>query len=109
MNKKYINANLQNENLLFEKKSNFLSKNKKLDYRKSKGNMSVLYWFRKALRLHDNPALVAAARTGRPLVCAFFGDAGICAHVGPARRRFLAQVSCFFFIIIKIILFSKKN
>jgi deoxyribodipyrimidine photo-lyase len=34
----------------------------------------VIVWFRDDLRLSDNPALRAAAQTGRPIVCVFIHD-----------------------------------
>lgn len=36
----------------------------------------VIVWFRRDLRLTDNPALTAAARTGRPLIALFVQDSG---------------------------------
>ena len=53
----------------------------------------VIIWFRDDLRLSDHPALAAAARTGRPLLCVFVLDevsAGIRPH-GGASRWWLAQ------------------
>lgn len=53
----------------------------------------VIVWFRDDLRLSDHPALAAAARTGRPLLCVFVLDevsAGIRPH-GGASRWWLAQ------------------
>lgn len=35
---------------------------------------TALVWFRRDLRLHDNPALHAAVQSGRPLVCIFILD-----------------------------------
>ena len=35
----------------------------------------VIVWFRRNLRLHDNPALCAAAESGRPVVAAYISDA----------------------------------
>ncbi|MEC8117575.1 MAG: deoxyribodipyrimidine photo-lyase, partial [Pseudomonadota bacterium] len=29
----------------------------------------ALFWFRRDLRLADNPGLTAAVQTGRPLIC----------------------------------------
>ncbi|MXW55291.1 MAG: deoxyribodipyrimidine photo-lyase, partial [Gemmatimonadales bacterium] len=34
----------------------------------------VVVWFRRDLRLHDNPALAAAAKSGRPVVPLFVLD-----------------------------------
>jgi cryptochrome len=54
---------------------------------------AVLCWLRKSLRLHDNPALLAASReaaaTQRHLIVAFLVDDGIVRSVGRNRRRFL--------------------
>ncbi len=56
----------------------------------------ALHWFRKGLRLHDNPALAAAAESGMPIRPLFVLDPGFpdgsgTARVGPNRRRFLHQ------------------
>ncbi|MEY9953909.1 deoxyribodipyrimidine photo-lyase [Leifsonia sp. EB34] len=48
----------------------------------------AVVWFRDDLRLADNPALDAAARTGRPVVCVYVWDdrsAGLRAPGGAAR------------------------
>lgn len=54
---------------------------------------AVLCWLRKSLRLHDNPALLAATREAaaseRSLLIAFVVDDGIVQSVGRGRRRFL--------------------
>lgn len=34
----------------------------------------AIVWFRDDLRLHDHPALTAAAKTGAPLVCLYVFD-----------------------------------
>jgi len=55
----------------------------------------VVCWLRKALRLHDNPALLAASRDAvasqQPLLVCFLADANLVAAVGRPRRRFLMQ------------------
>lgn len=43
-----------------------------MDILQDEGN--ALVWFRRDLRLDDNPALTAAVRSGRPLICAFILD-----------------------------------
>lgn len=43
-----------------------------MDILQDEGN--GLVWFRRDLRLDDNPALTAAVRSGRPLICAFILD-----------------------------------
>ena len=53
----------------------------------------VIVWFRDDLRIGDNPALAAAARTDAPLICVFVLDEdsrGFRAH-GGASRWWLAQ------------------
>jgi deoxyribodipyrimidine photo-lyase len=40
------------------------------------GPTPVILWFRRYLRLHDNPALEAAAATGRPIIPLFILDHG---------------------------------
>ena len=35
----------------------------------------VVLWFRRNLRLHDNPALIAAADSGRPVIAVYISDA----------------------------------
>jgi len=51
----------------------------------------VLVWFRDDLRLHDNPALTAAARDGAPLVCLHVRDDTGRRPPGGASRWWLAQ------------------
>ncbi|MEE3048223.1 MAG: deoxyribodipyrimidine photo-lyase, partial [Pseudomonadota bacterium] len=34
----------------------------------------ALFWFRRDLRLADNPGLTAALETGRPLICVHVDD-----------------------------------
>ena len=34
----------------------------------------LIYWFRQDLRLHDNPALTAAANTGKPIIAVYILD-----------------------------------
>ena len=54
--------------------------------------MRVVHWFRNDLRLHDNAALAAAARSDE-LVALFVLDPTLLErhHVSPPRRRFLAE------------------
>eukprot|EP00898_Chlorokybus_atmophyticus_P004758 jgi/Chlat1/5283/Chrsp35S05193 len=55
---------------------------------------AVVFWFRRGLRLHDNPALLAAAQDGGPLYPVFVLDPSRCkpgARCGPTRLRFLFQ------------------
>lgn len=59
--------------------------------------MHTLYWFTRDLRLHDNPALLAAARSDM-LLCVFVvdprwftGDRFQCRALGDHRWRFLWQ------------------
>nr|AGV28718.1 6-4 photolyase [Eurydice pulchra] len=55
--------------------------------------MSVICWFRKGLRLHDNPALTAAIDQGMELFPVFVLDPWFVANarVGPNRWRFLHE------------------
>ncbi|WP_336623100.1 deoxyribodipyrimidine photo-lyase [Phaeovulum sp.] len=50
----------------------------------------VIVWFRRDLRLADNPALLAAAAGGRPVICLFVLDAQAEA-IGAAARWHLGQ------------------
>ena len=54
---------------------------------------SVIHWFRKGLRLHDNPALLDAIDSGLELYPVFILDPWFVknARVGPNRWRFLQQ------------------
>ena len=61
---------------------------------KLSGAMRTVFWFRKGLRLHDNPALVAALEgctTLYPVFCLdpWFVSSG---KVGTNRMRFLLEV-----------------
>lgn len=53
----------------------------------------AIVWFRDDLRLHDHPALTAAAKTGAPLVClyVFDEDSRGLRPMGGAARWWLAQ------------------
>ncbi len=51
------------------------------------GAPPALMWFRRDLRLADNPALAAAAQGGRPIVCLFVLDAETEAMGAAARWR----------------------
>ncbi|XP_076036319.1 (6-4)-photolyase [Oratosquilla oratoria] len=55
--------------------------------------MTVIHWFRKGLRLHDNPALLAAIEEGVEVWPVFILDPWFVsnARVGQNRWRFLAQ------------------
>lgn len=48
----------------------------------------AIMWFRRDLRLADNPALLAAASSG-PLIAVFVLDPALCDHAGAARLTFL--------------------
>ena len=37
-------------------------------------NAPIIMWFRQDLRLSDNPALTAAVKTGKPLICLYIDD-----------------------------------
>ncbi|KAL4235719.1 hypothetical protein ACF0H5_004111 [Mactra antiquata] len=64
------------------------TKKKKKNKRKKSGverplsNPPVIYWFRRDLRIHDNPALVAAAQTGAPVIPVFLWND---AEEGPSK------------------------
>ena len=49
----------------------------------------VIFWFRRDLRLADNPALSAAAALGRPVVPLFVVDDQLLAPSGPTRAAYL--------------------
>lgn len=49
----------------------------------------VIFWFRRDLRLADNPALVAAVATGQPVLPLFIVDEAILAPAGPTRAAYL--------------------
>ncbi|NUS21724.1 MAG: deoxyribodipyrimidine photo-lyase, partial [Mesorhizobium sp.] len=51
----------------------------------------IIVWFREDLRLSDQPALHAAAKTGAPVVCLFVLDDGVARPPGAATRWWLAQ------------------
>lgn len=53
----------------------------------------VIFWFRRDLRLADNPALLAALQAGGEggVVPLFIGDPDILAGVGPTRARYLEE------------------
>ena len=40
---------------------------------------AALFWFRRDLRLTDNPGLLAAIATGRPLICVYIDDISLSA------------------------------
>ena len=44
---------------------------------------TALVWFRRDLRLSDNPALHAAVRSGRPLVCVYIHESGTDTALAP--------------------------
>ncbi len=58
-------------------------------------NSSVVFWFRRDLRLADHPALLAAVdearATGRPVVPLFVADDGLLASGGPNRQDYLVR------------------
>mgnify|MGYP006283378289 FL=1 len=49
----------------------------------------VIFWFRRDLRLADNPALSAAVASGQPVVPVFIVDKEILAPAGPTRAAYL--------------------
>ncbi|MDH2902770.1 MAG: deoxyribodipyrimidine photo-lyase [Actinomycetota bacterium] len=52
----------------------------------------VIFWFRRDLRLSDNPALCDAVRQGEgSLVAVFVIDPALAASVGPARGAYLSE------------------
>ncbi|MGH1490065.1 MAG: cryptochrome/photolyase family protein [Acidimicrobiales bacterium] len=53
-------------------------------------NAASLFWFRRDLRLADNPALLAAAKAG-PVLGVFVVDPALWDPSGPNRRRFLVD------------------
>ncbi|XP_004708484.1 cryptochrome-2 [Echinops telfairi] len=59
----------------------------------NKDGASSVHWFRKGLRLHDNPALLAAVRGARCVRCVYILDPWFAASssVGINRWRFLLQ------------------
>ena len=56
--------------------------------------MRTVFWFRKGLRLHDNPALVAALEGCTTLYPVFYLDPWFVSSgkVGTNRMRFLLEV-----------------
>ena len=52
-------------------------------------NKPVILWFRRDLRLHDNPALNDAAETGRPIMPVFILDAHYDRPIGAASKWWL--------------------
>nr|WP_316627958.1 deoxyribodipyrimidine photo-lyase [uncultured Brevundimonas sp.] len=52
-------------------------------------NTPVILWFRRDLRLHDNPALNQAAETGRPILPVFILDDHYDRPIGAASRWWL--------------------
>ncbi len=59
----------------------------------AKTNKNTIYWFRKCLRLHDNPALLHALENSHKVYPIFILDPWFVknAKVGPNRWRFLVQ------------------
>ncbi|XP_066528064.1 cryptochrome circadian regulator 3b isoform X2 [Hoplias malabaricus] len=55
--------------------------------------VNSVHWFRKGLRLHDNPALLEAARGAQTLRCVYFLDPWFAgsSNLGVNRWRFLLQ------------------
>ena len=60
-----------------------------------KSSLPCIVWFRDDLRLSDHPALHAASKTGRPMICLYIFDEPSGAHdarpLGGAARWWLAQ------------------
>ncbi len=50
-------------------------------------NAPALVWFRDDLRLSDHPALLAAIKTGRPVICLFVTTTGARAGARSAARN----------------------
>lgn len=65
----------------------------KLTQNKEMNSKNCIYWFRKALRLHDNPALIHALENSQHVYPIFILDPWFVANykVGPNRWRFLIE------------------
>jgi deoxyribodipyrimidine photo-lyase len=55
----------------------------------------ILYWVRRDFRLTDNPALAAAAASGRPVIPVFLNDEGVAALGAAPRWRLGEGVAAF--------------
>jgi len=55
----------------------------------------LILWFRRDLRLDDNPMLAAAAASGRPLIAVFIADDSVTGIGAAARWRFGEAVAAF--------------
>jgi len=55
----------------------------------------LILWFRRDLRLDDNPMLAAAAATGRPLIAVFIADGSVTDIGAAARWRYGEAVEAF--------------
>ena len=49
----------------------------------------VIVWFRRDLRLNDNPALIEACKTGRPVICIYIYETNIERELGGASKWWL--------------------
>ncbi len=56
----------------------------------SAASPTAVVWFRRDLRISDNPALIAALKAYESVVCAFVWDESLIARAGQPRMRFLA-------------------
>src|SRR5262245_35814143 len=60
-------------------------------HEKAGSTTPILVWFRDDLRVTDHPALAAAAKTGRPVICLYVLDATPALRpLGAAARWWLA-------------------
>lgn len=68
-------------------------KNQSLSDTMQKSPVNSIHWFRKCLRIHDNPALVEAMKNSDHVWPIFILDPWFVKNmkVGPNRWRFLAQ------------------
>ena len=55
----------------------------------------LILWFRRDLRLDDNPMLAAAAATGRPLVPVFIADDSVMSLGAAAKWRMGEAIGAF--------------
>lgn len=65
--------------------------------------MNSVHWFRKGLRLHDNPALQEALNGADTVRCVYILDPWFAgsANVGLNRWRFVPFVLVFFVFVLK--------
>lgn len=70
-----------------------IEENKPTDSSSMEKSVNCIYWFRKALRLHDNPSLIHAIKSSQYIYPIFILDPWFVqnAKVGPNRWRFLLE------------------